>query len=225
MQTEADTLPTRFIFDGAQDAPWGVVLAHGAGQPMDSPFMCTFAVGLAARAMPAVRVARFEFPYMRERRRRGAKRPPDRPSVLLQAWRKALASLRAAGFPRERLIAGGKSLGGRIASEIADDENVAGLICLGYPFHAPGKPGRLRIAHLRHIQTPTLICQGARDAFGRREEVESYELSPHVHIHWLEDGDHSFKPTRRAGHSESDNLQAALDACVEFIRSVSQGNI
>ncbi len=211
-----------FILDGPQDAPWTVVLAHGAGAPADSSFMDVFARGLAACTDPPVRVARFEFPYMRERRQKGVKRPPDREPVLVQAWRDALASVRADGARCECIIAGGKSLGGRIASQVADDEKVAGLVCLGYPFHPPGRPERLRIAHLREIRTPTLICQGTRDPFGRRDEVEGHALSPRVRVLWLEDGDHSFKPRRAAAHSERENLNAALDACLELIRALDR---
>jgi predicted alpha/beta-hydrolase family hydrolase len=209
----------RFLIDGVEDAPWTVVLAHGAGQPMDSPFMSAFAQGLAARPGMPLRVVRFEFPYMAAARG-GRRRPPDRTDVLADTWRGIIGTLAAAGTPRKRLVVGGKSLGGRIASQMADAEAVAGVLCLGYPFHPPGKPERLRTAHLRDLRTPALICQGTRDPFGTREEVETYTLSRRVRIHWLEDGDHSFKPRRRAAHTEADNLRSALDAVATFIASL-----
>lgn len=101
--------------------------------------------------------------------RQGKQRPPDREPVLLKTWQDVIAAIVNTGFPRERLLIGGKSLGGRMASLIADEQAVAGLICLGYPFHPSGKPERLRTVHLRAIKTPTLICQGSRDPFGCRE--------------------------------------------------------
>jgi predicted alpha/beta-hydrolase family hydrolase len=100
-------------------------------------------------------------------RRTGQKRPRDREPVLRETWLQIVAML-----GHQRLVIGGKSMGGRIASLIADEAGVAGLVCLGYPFHPTGKPDRLRVEHLRTIQTPTLILQGTRDPFGSREEVE-----------------------------------------------------
>jgi predicted alpha/beta-hydrolase family hydrolase len=144
-----------FIFNGPKDARWKIALAHGAGAGMDTPFMNAFAAGLAHAGL---RVARFEFPYMASQRRTEAKRPPDREPVLRDAWLRAVATL-----GRENLVIGGKSMGGRIASLVADEAGVAGLVCLGYPFHPTGKPDQLRVAHLRSIQTPTLILQGTRD--------------------------------------------------------------
>lgn len=112
---------------------------------------------------------------------------------------------------------GGKSMGGRMASLVADELGVAGLICLGYPFHPPGKPDKLRTAHLAGLQTPTLICQGERDTFGQRAEVAGYDLSSAINFEWLPDGDHSFKPRKRSGFTEADNLAAAAAACAAFI--------
>ena len=130
---------------------------------MHSAFMAFFAEGLAAHGY---RVARFEFPYMAARGRDGGRRPPDRPNVLLDAWQSVIDRLGP-----ERLVIGGKSLGGRMASMIADAAGVRGLVCLGYPFHPPGQPEKLRIAHLHALRTPALILQGTRDSFGARDEV------------------------------------------------------
>ena len=159
-----------FLLDGPADAPLTIALAHGAGAAMDSPFMAAFAEGLAERDY---RVARFEFPYMAERRRSGKKRPPNRADVLLDTWRTVIAELGP-----EELIVGGKSLGGRIASMVADESAVRGLVCLGYPFHPPGRPQNPRVDHLRRLRTPALILQGARDPFGSPEEVRGYALAP-----------------------------------------------
>lgn len=211
------------ITSGPKDAVWTLILAHGAGQGMDSPFMAAFADGLASRgdAMGGLQVLRFEFPYMVTAQREGKSKPPDREPVLLERWRNVIETVEADGCPRERLVIGGKSLGGRMASLIADEQSVAGLICLGYPFHPPGKPTTLRTAHLQTLQTPTLICQGSRDPFGTREEVHHYELSPAIRLHWLEDGEHSFKPRKASGLTEIDNWQAAMEAVVSFIKELA----
>jgi predicted alpha/beta-hydrolase family hydrolase len=176
---------------------------------MDSPFMEFFARGLADARL---RVARFEFPYMAERRRSGSKRPPDREDVLRRAWLDAIAQVQA-----ERLFIGGKSLGGRIASLIADELCPAGLICLGYPFHPTRNPTRTRVEHLKTITTPTLIVQGTRDPLGSREEVAAYSLSRSIRLHWLEDGDHSFSPRKKSGQTEAGNWREALQAMLAFI--------
>jgi predicted alpha/beta-hydrolase family hydrolase len=197
------------LADGPESAAVTCVLAHGAGAPMDSAFMAFFAHGLAARSIRAVR---FEFPYMAERRRGAGRRPPDRTAVLLDVWRAVLASCDPA-----RTVIGGKSLGGRMASMIADEAGVRGLLCLGYPFHPPGAPEKTRIRHLHDLRTPALILQGTRDPFGGRGEVDAYELSPAIRIHWLEDGDHSFKPRRSSGRTEAQALSEALEAAASFI--------
>ncbi len=132
--------PPTFLFNGPEDAKKTVALAHGAGAGMDTPFMNTFAEGFAAAGW---RVARFEFPYMAERRRSGTKRPPDREPVLRETWLQVITAL-----GREGLVIGGKSMGGRIAGRVADEAQVAVLLRRGYPFHPTGKPDRLRVEHL-----------------------------------------------------------------------------
>lgn len=197
------------LMDGPQGAERTVVLAHGAGAAMDTEFMEAFAVGLADAG---VRVVRFEFPYMAERRRSGKRRPPDRAPILLETWRKVIAAQQV-----DRLVIGGKSMGGRVASMIADEAQVAGLVCLGYPFHPTGKPDKLRIEHLQTIETPTLIVQGERDPFGKPNEVAGYPLSPRVEVRWLADGDHSFKPRKASGRTLDDNIAEALTCITEFL--------
>jgi predicted alpha/beta-hydrolase family hydrolase len=190
--------------------PATLILAHGAGAPMDSPFLETIARGVEKAG---VRVVRFEFPYMAERRATGRRRPPDRQGRLLDTWREVVAQV---GAPETRFI-GGKSLGGRMASMVADELGVRGLVVLGYPFHPPRKPETLRTEHLRDLRTPTLIVQGERDTLGSRAEVEQYELSAAITIHWLDDGDHSFKPRVRSGATEAGNLDRAIAATVAFV--------
>lgn len=190
-----------------------LVLAHGAGAPMDSAFMAAIADGLAGAK---VQVIRFEFPYMAERRTTGKKKPPNGANKLQEAYREVLAQI---GSPA-RTVIGGKSMGGRIASMIADEVGVRGLCCLGYPFHPPGKPETLRTAHLETLQTPALILQGERDPFGTAEDVSTYTLSSAIQCTWLPDGDHSFKPRVRSGHTLEGNLQAAVSAMATFLHAL-----
>lgn len=191
-----------------------VILAHGAGAPMDSPFLEVFAKELADRG---IEVLRFEFPYMAGRRE-GKRRGPDRPDVLRQTWLEAISEAVQLGV--ENPVIGGKSLGGRIASMVADEANVAGLLCLGYPFHPPGTPERLRTAHLATLRTKSLILQGERDPFGTKEEVATYSLSAAIEIGWIPDGDHSFKPRKSSGRTENENVALAIEKSATFITSV-----
>ncbi|MGA6973640.1 MAG: alpha/beta family hydrolase [Candidatus Binatus sp.] len=201
---------TEFLIDGPKMAAKSFLFAHGAGAPMDSAFMQRVAEGVSASG---IRVIRFEFPYMQRRREIGKRGAPDPPRVLMQSYRDAIDQ--AGGG--SKLVIGGKSLGGRIASMVADEAEVLGLVCLGYPFHPPGQPEKTRTKHLENLRTPTLILQGARDSFGLPEDVAGYKLSPAIRIEWLEDGDHSFKPRVRSGRTETDNLSAAIKFVAEFI--------
>ena len=171
------------LIDGPDDANHTFVFAHGAGGGMKTPFMSAVARGLAAEGF---RVVRFEFPYMAERRR-----IPDREPVLLEAWRDVVA--RCGGGAKVAI--GGKSLGGRMASMVADELGVRALVCFGYPFHPPGKPERLRTAHLAKLRTPALILQGTHDPFGTEKEVRRYELSKSIDVLWIDGADHSFRKT------------------------------
>ncbi|RRV05670.1 esterase [Pseudomonas sp. v388] len=193
-------------------APLTLLLAHGAGAPMDSGFMNDMARYLAAEG---VSVMRFEFPYMAQRRTGGSKRPPNQQPQLLECWRQAHAQLRpcVAG----RLAVGGKSMGGRMASLIADELNVDALVCLGYPFHPVGKPEKTRVEHLAALKTPTLIVQGERDALGTREEVGGYGLSSRIELHWLPTANHDLKPLKSAGVSHAECLQASARKIADFL--------
>ena len=205
-------MSTKLIYNGSNNAAMRLVLAHGAGVPMDHPFMDYFATALASQE---IRLARFEFPYMVARRSTGKKTPPDREPKLRESWLDVIEKLGA-----DRLVIGGKSMGGRIASLIADEADVTGLVCLGYPFHPVGKPEKLRIDHLRHLRTPTLIVQGERDTFGNREEVKSYRLPRKIKVHWLTDGDHSLKPRKSSGRTEEDNWSEAVEVITDFMKSL-----
>ncbi len=187
------------------------LFAHGAGAPMDSEFMNAFSGGLCAND---IAVVRFEFPYMGRRRLDGRKRPPDRAPQLLQCWREVIAD-HAGVLP---LVIGGKSMGGRMATLIAAEQvPVRAVVCLGYPFHPPRRPERLRTEHFRHIQRPVLILQGERDPFGSRGEVASYGLPESVAVHWLPAGNHDWLPPKRAAFSAEDNMSMAVDQATAFI--------
>ena len=205
---------TPLLLDGPDSAPDRVVLAHGAGAPMDSAAMSQLARGLADRGL---RVARFEFPYMRKRRETGQRRGPDAARVLEATWASVVRQL---GEPA-RWVIGGKSMGGRIATHVADALGVRGVVCLGYPFHPPGRPDKLRTAHLSGLKTPTLIVQGTRDPFGTREEIDGFSLSPSIELEFLEDGDHSFKPRKASGRTLRQNVEQALDRVAAWVAALA----
>lgn len=198
---------------------WTLVLAHGAGQGMDSPFMASMARLIAERG---IRVVRFEFPSMQVMRQTGVRRPPDSPPRLIAAWHAVLDRLADQGRGPERLLIGGSSLGGRMASLVAVERAVSGLVCLGYPFHPPGRPQQTRIEHLEQLKVPALICQGTRDPFGLPEEVAAYGLNPRIRLVWIEDGEHSLKPGRSSGRTWDQNLGAAAQAVVDFTRALDR---
>jgi len=191
-----------FLIDGPEDSPHTLVLAHGAGGAMDTPYMNSVARGVAAHG---IRVVRFEFPYMAARRAGGKRGAPDRQPVLLQTWRDVVAEL------GNDVVIGGKSMGGRMATMVADELRVRGVVCLGYPFHPPGQPEKLRTAHLETMKTPALIVQGTRDPFGNAEGVAAYRISPTIHIEWLQ-GQHSLSGPQ---------LSALIHLVVQFVTSIT----
>ena len=206
---------TEFLFDGPADAPATILLAHGAGAPMDSTVMTAAAKALAGQGL---RIARFEFAYMAGRRSGNGPKPPPKAEKVVPEYLGAIEALGATG----KLIIGGKSMGGRVASMVADElfaaGRIAGLLCLGYPFHPPANPEQLRTAHLLESKTPTLICQGTRDPFGTREDVSTYALSPVIEILWLEDGDHDLKPRKSiSGFSTADHLATVAETTKAWI--------
>lgn len=170
-----------YLYDGPAKSKHVFLFAHGAGAPMTHAFMSAVAKGMGERG---IRVVRFNFPYMDVGRK-----VPDKQEVLLDTWRQAIADH---GGGRNVHV-GGKSMGGRMASMVADELKVRGLICFGYPFHPPGKPEKTRTAHLETLRTPALIIQGTRDTFGTPDDVAGYKLSQSIRIEWIENGDHSLK--------------------------------
>jgi len=193
-----------------------LLLAHGAGAPMDTAFMTGFAERAAARG---IAVARFEFAYMAGRREDGRKRPPPRADKLIGEFEAALEAIRREAVAP--LLVGGKSMGGRVAAMLAGTDaaietGVKGVVCLGYPFHPPGKPEKTRLEPLRKLKCPALICQGERDPFGGREEVAGYELGPPVTLRWMIDGNHDLAPRKAAGTTSEATLDIAAEALAEF---------
>jgi len=208
---------TEFLHNEAEDARARLLLAHGAGGAMTSPFLDTVAKLLAERN---IAVTRFEFAYMAARRAGGKRRPPPKAELLVGEYRQAVQELSAAMRPDQMLLIGGKSMGGRVASLLADElfaaGRIRGLVCLGYPFHPPGKPEQLRTQHLVALATPALIVQGERDPFGNRAEVEALALAAGTRFHWAGDGDHDLGPRGGRGFTRRGNLEAAADAVAAF---------
>jgi len=219
MQKPKHIIIKEFLVNSPESEPKGIfLLAHGAGKGMANPFMETVANAITEAG---VRVVRFHFPYMEEMIRTGCKIKPNGGRILRQSFSELIDHCKnIEKCPGRNLIIGGKSMGGRIASMIADENQVAGVICLGYPFHPPRKPGYWRIEHLKTIRTPTLICQGERDPFGNREEVQLRKLSESVEFKWIVDGDNNFRPRKSSGQTEDVNMQEAIQACIGFINRI-----
>src|SRR5690554_3431635 len=171
---------------------------------MDSPFMEVMTQHLLALG---VNVARFEFPYMAQRRQDGVRRSPNRMNVLQEHWRGVYRQVREqVDGP---IVLAGKSMGGRVASMLADELQARALICFGYPFYPARKPERPRIEHLQGLQTATLIIQGERDALGDRATVDTYALSSVIEFEWLAMADHDLKPLQRSGFTQAQYMQRA----------------
>ncbi|EGR1168899.1 TPA: alpha/beta fold hydrolase [Vibrio parahaemolyticus] len=205
---------SQWIVEGPENGPL-FVFAHGAGAGMEHDFMTAVAKGLVEQG---IRVVRFNFPYMVKCSEDGKKRPPDRAPKLLEAYSEVIAHF--ASFASSPVVIGGKSMGGRMASLLAEHELVAGIACLGFPFHPPGKPEKFKGDHLASIDKPTLILQGERDTFGKREEFDEFVFSQQVKVSFLPDGDHSFKPRKSSGHTEAGNIALAVEQLSAFINEV-----
>lgn len=172
-----------------------------------------------ALATRGVRTTRFEFAYMADQRTGATSRPPPPLDFLVAEYLAVVSMLPPT--PGQRLFIGGKSMGGRVASIMADvlhaERKIAGCVCLGYPFHPAGKPQQLRTAHLLNLVCPTLIIQGTRDALGCQGEVATYALSPAIEIAWLADGNHDFVPRVRSGSTADEHMATAAARIVEFM--------
>ncbi len=203
----------------ATGADRAVLLAHGAGAGMDAPPMVAVAEALAASGIPSLR---FEFPY-----RSIGRKAPDRPPVLLAATREAAAELgRRVGLPTERLVLGGRSMGGRFCSLAAADESdplpALGLLMLGYPLHPAGKPERRRDDHFGRVTCPVLFVSGTRDALAPRAALEESGalISSPVAFEWLESADHGFRPLKASGLTGAEVLSQAAEAAVGWVNAL-----
>jgi predicted alpha/beta-hydrolase family hydrolase len=207
-------------FSGGTSAPL-LVLAHGAGADQRHRFMVAIARRLSDRGVSAVT---FNFLYT-ERKRRA----PDRAPVLEATWTTVLDAVVARLKPEGTIAIGGKSMGGRIASQVAASKpgseawrRVGGLVLFGYPLHPPGQPAKPRVAHLPAIAVPVLLVQGTRDTFGTRDEIEPVfgALKTRVDYEFIEGGDHSFAVPKSSGHSEADILDRVADRVAAWIASL-----
>ncbi|WP_342632323.1 alpha/beta family hydrolase [Marinobacter alkaliphilus] len=201
-----------------------MLLAHGAGAPMDSPFMEQLSDALDRQGIATVR---FEFPYMTRRRDDGRKRPPDRMPVLLDSFRAEVARVRDEVGEDCLILVGGKSMGGRVASMLASEHapGIAGVICYGYPFHPPGKPDRWRIDHFSTVGCPMMIVQGTRDPFGKPEEVAAQGEMPGLsRLCWLDGGNHDFQTPARHPDSQATLIEQAAGETGRFVQELLAGS-
>jgi len=214
--------PRRFAVDngsvsGAVTLPTGprrnatAVVAHGAGTAMDHPFLVAFTDGLADRGVAAVR---FNFPYTER-----GDRAPDRAPVLEDCYRAVLRAVRDDPALSGRLVIGGKSMGGRMASHLAAaGEAVEGLLFLGYPLHPAGRPLQLRAAHLPRITAPMLFLTGTRDALCPLEALRPVLAGlPSATLHVVDDGDHSFTVRKKSGRTPADVMDELLSATCAWL--------
>ncbi|MCV0425637.1 MAG: alpha/beta hydrolase [Roseibium sp.] len=208
---------TAFLWNRPETPPLATLLmAHGAGAPMDSAFMNRLAEALVGEG---ISVARFEFAYMAGRRTGGPKKPPPRADKLIGEFQTALQTLMNA--TEGSLLLGGKSMGGRVAAMLSGGGSlpgrVAGICCFGYPFHPTGKPeADWRLAPLEDAKRPVRILQGDRDPFGSKAELDEITLPAHVSMTYLEDGNHDFGPRGKSPATLDGNIQLAAKATAEF---------
>lgn len=196
-----------------------LIIAHGAGADSQSDFMTDMASRIADEG---IYVVRFDFPYMIKRQEDGKKRPPDRAPKLIAAWQDIIADL------ARPCVIGGKSMGGRIASMVANDAEIdnsegvdaliKGCTSLGYPFHPPGKPEKERTSHLQTLRKPLLMVQGTRDTMGTKDDVAGYTLDEGIEFVWLEDGNHDLKPRKATGVTYEEHLDRTAKAVATFVK-------
>lgn len=193
-----------------------LILAHGAGADSQSEFMQFMQKNISAAEIDVIT---FDFPYMIRRQQTGKRSPPDRMPKLMEAFKDQIAQIK-----QGPVFIGGKSMGGRVATMIGDETEVNGIICMGYPFHPPGKPENTRTEHLENLQTPTLILQGTRDPFGKPDEVASYVLSSNISVKWLDDGNHSLETLKRSEMTTLQSWQRAAKLSRDFMLERNNDN-
>jgi len=217
---------TALLYAAAKQTRLGLtaVLGHGAGAPQESGFMVMFATGLAERG---VDVMTFNFVYMEQGRS-----VPDQKHKLESCFRAVIdTAVKHRKLKNNRLLIGGKSMGGRIASQVAAAaseekeplaDQINGLVFLGYPLHPPGAPAKLRVEHLAQVRKPMLFVQGTRDALGTPEEIQPFikGLRPAAKIHSIEGGDHSFKAPKKFGVPQEKIYEAAMNEIVRWAEGI-----
>lgn len=215
---DQDTV-TAYVYPGARSnrAAATIVLGHGAGANQLSAFMQLFAKGLAERGLDVVT---FNFVYMEQGRS-----VPDQKAKLEACYRAVIDAARShKPLKKNRLAIGGKSMGGRIASQViaADADNIHGLVCLGYPLHPPGNPNKLRVEHLPSIRVPILFVQGTRDTFGSPDEIRHFakDIRAKVKIYEIEGGDHSFKVPKSAQLTQEQVYSNVMDEIVTWVSAL-----
>jgi predicted alpha/beta-hydrolase family hydrolase len=213
VRLETGAATTALVYEGQGVAT--LILGHGAGAGQRSTFMVDFAHALSARGLDLVT---FNFLYTEQQRR-----IPDRGPALEACYRAVIEAVRAQlESARQWLFIGGKSMGGRIATQVAAADPglaLAGLVLLGYPLHPPGKPAERRDKHLPAIARPMLFVQGSRDAFGTPSELAPIvaRLQPTPALHVVEQGDHSFKLSRKDPVAQAAVYAAVQQAIVDWI--------
>jgi len=214
---------TNQIINNVENPIAQIIFAHGAGADMHHEFMeqITYLFNKAN-----INVLRFNFPYMDKRIELGKRYPPDRMPKLIDCYESVINNFIENDENEETLplFIGGKSMGSRVAATIAGNDNVSkiiqGVFCLGYPFHPPKKPEKLRLEPLQNTQRPVLIVQGERDTLGSLVEIMDYEVSGMCKTLFLTDGDHSLKPRVKSGFTQQQHMENAVHEIATFIQEV-----
>ena len=212
---------TTFVYQGPRRGiDRAVLLAHGAGTDLEAAPLRAVADALADAKIPSLR---FNYPY-----RDAGRNAPDRPAVLLESTRAAVVELaRRTKLPSERLVIGGRSMGGRYCSLVAGDETdpiaVAGLLLLGYPLHAAGKPEKVRDEHFRRLTAPVLFVSGTRDSLAAKPDLQksARKVRGKVSWCWLDTADHGFRPLKSSGRTLDDVLATAAEASVAWVQQLA----
>jgi uncharacterized protein len=214
LEEDSETSVVYAVPGKMRDPSTTLIIAHGAGGPMHSPFIRFFHTELARQGFLTVK---FNFPYMEARRK-----VPDRTPVLEESYRTIIEEVRKSPHRTNRIVIGGKSMGGRIASQVAanDRVDVNGLFFLGYPLHPPGKTEQLRDTHLYSIRKPMLFLSGTRDNFARKDLLEQVvaKIGPNAQLNWIENGDHSFKTSNAKGNDLG--TSKALTILLGWLKSI-----
>ena len=210
--SESVEIPTSILENYISQPKALVIFAHGAGADKSSAFMEDITKLLNKSD---INVLRFNFNYMDKRLAENKRYPPQRMPVLLTCFDKLLTNIETS-LP---IFLMGKSMGGRVASSLAEKTNskLNGVICLGYPFHPQKQPEKLRLTPLQNTTQPTLIIQGDRDALGNQQEISTYRLSSLCTVYFLADGDHDLKPRVKSGYSHQQHKVTAVKEIVNFI--------